>query len=124
MLSLRLIGYWRNEQHPELPDPNDFVDLSWDEEERLAVASYLDAGFIPWAAMGFSPCRICGAPNGSFERTDWTYLWPQGLGHYVVEHSVRLPQEVVDHITTRLTEVESRDAIDDSWWLTVRPDHA
>ena len=48
-------------------------------------------------------------------------MWPHGLGHYVVEHSVRLPPEVVDHITTRLTQVESCHAIDDSWWLTVRP---
>lgn len=122
MLSLRLIGYWRNEQRPELPDPHDFVDLSWDEAERREVAGYLDAGFVPWAAAGFSPCRICGALNGSVERTDWTYLWPEGLGHYVVEHSVRLPREVLDHITTRLDEVQSRDSINDSWWLTVRPE--
>ena len=124
MLPLTLIGYWRNEQHPELPDPHDFVDLLWDEEERAAVASYLDHGFIPWTGMGFSPCRICGKPNGSLERTDWTYLWPEGLGHYVTEHAVRLPGEVVEHIRTRLAELESVEAVDDTWWLTVRPDNA
>jgi hypothetical protein len=30
----RLIGYWRNEKHPEYPDPTDLVDESWDAEER------------------------------------------------------------------------------------------
>jgi hypothetical protein len=118
---LTLIGYWRNERHPELPDPRDFVDESWDPTERQDVADYLRNGFVPWVAMGFSPCRICGSPNGSVEYTDWTYIWPQGLSHYVSEHSVRLPREVVEHIRSRLDEFESPELVDDSWWLTVRP---
>ena len=114
---LRLIGYWRNDQHPEYPDPHDFVDPSWGDDDRLDIAGYLSNHYSPWGAMGISPCRICGRGNGSAEYSDGVYLWPEGLAHYVGDHRVRLPAEVEQHILARLSWYEERSHIDLDWWL-------
>ncbi|WP_205474835.1 hypothetical protein [Nocardioides sp. SYSU D00038] len=112
----RLIGYSRNEQHPELPDPRACVDDSWDDAERHAVWSYFCSGTVVVAYMGNSPCRLCGQDNGSLEYTDGVYQWPEGLAHYVSDHGVRLPDEVVRHAVARLGELKAADSSLD-WWL-------
>ena len=91
MEALRVIGYWRNEHHPEYPDPHDLMDEQWDAESRDTVATYLEGGYMSWGMAGLSPCRICGDPNGSAEYADGAFTWPEGLAHYVRQHSVRLP---------------------------------
>lgn len=113
---LRLIGYWRSEQHPEYPDPADCVDPSWDEDERHQVWWYLLGGTHGPAYMGYSKCRMCGEQNGTAEYNDDTFAWPEGLAHYVYEHKVRLPKDFVDHAVRRLNDFESRGR-DTSWWL-------
>ena len=121
MNSVTLIGYWRSSSEPGWPDPRDFVDNAWDDRERDTVAHYLeDGGGVPWDWMGYSRCRFCGCQNGYKELTDWTYLWPEGLSHYVREHAVRLPNQVVDHILERerLTDRE----VDPHWWRSATPD--
>jgi hypothetical protein len=49
-----------------------------------------------------SECRLCGVPNGCAEFMDDVYIWPDGLGHYVREHSVKPPEEVLVHIRRHL----------------------
>ena len=115
-----LIGYWSSKWEPDWPDPHDFVDEGWDARERALVARYLESGFVPWVQAGVSQCRFCGAANGSTELTDGVYLWPAGLSHYVSEHGVRLPQQVVDHIRTRVVTFD--DVVDRDWWSSARPD--
>jgi hypothetical protein len=118
---LRLIGYWTTGPSSDLPDPTDFVDPSWSEEERHMVRLYLASGTIARTFMGLSPCRICGKHNGSLEYTDGTYLWPEGLAHYVDEHQVRLPDQLVRHAVERLVSLESAQ-IDHGWWRSaMRP---
>ena len=118
----RLIGYWRNEQHPGFPDPRSLVDSTWDEEERDAVWAYLCSGTIAVAFMGKSPCRLCGEDNGAVEYTDGVYQWPEGLAHYVSEHSVRLPGDVVQHAVERLDSLEAtRPSLE--WWLAQTRGH-
>lgn len=113
--TLTLIGYWRSESDPHWPDPQRWVDRSWDGAEREQVADYLDQGQrAPWAAAGTSTCRICGESVGSLEFLDGEYLWPEGLGHYVREHSVRLPQAVLDRVAS-WGRPESW-AVDTDWW--------
>ena len=97
----RLIGYWRSEQHPEFPDPQSLVDATWDDDERHMLWAYLSSGTMVVSCMGLSPCRLCGADNGALEYTDGVYQWPEGLAHYVGEHGVRLPSEVVAHAVGR-----------------------
>jgi hypothetical protein len=111
---LRAIGYWVEENRPELPDPAMLVDLAWDIEERQAVANFLNAGRSTSVGCGCSPCRICGAPNGFEEFTDGVYLWPEGLAHYVLDHGVRLPREIVRHA---LTWTEAVGLVDTTWWI-------
>ncbi len=116
MDDLRLIGYWRNEEHPEYPDPHDLVDEKWEGRERHQLWAYLSTGTMLNAYMGMSTCRICGCQNGALEYTDGTYLWPEGLGHYIFDHAVRLPPEVIDHAIARLSDLEAR-AVSVDWWL-------
>jgi hypothetical protein len=119
---LTLIGYWKSEADTTLPDPADFVDALWDESERDTVSQYLAGGTITRTSLGFSSCRLCGVQNGSVEYSDGTYLWPQGLGHYVEEHAVRLPDEVVRHATTRLQELEDGGTSLTRWRAMTRRD--
>jgi hypothetical protein len=114
-MRVRLIGYWRSDTDDGWPDPRDLIDETWDARERDLVASYLSQGFVPWTAAGIARCCLCGNPNGSAELTDGVFLWPEGLAHYVRDHSVRLPAEVISHITQRLAEMESLDVDGDSW---------
>jgi hypothetical protein len=118
MTSLRHIGYWRNSEHPEYPDPADLVDESWDEGERHAAWFYLSSGTMIRAYMGLSPCRICGQNNGALEFTDGVYQWPEGLAHYVYAHGVRLPAELVEHALRQLDDFETAE-VSLNWWLDV-----
>ena len=119
MQALTLIGYWRWERDPALPDPSDFVDKAWDHQERSLVASYLESGRLFRRFGGFSTCRICGERNGAKEYTDGTFLWPEGLAHYVREHSVRLPARVVDHIVQKADEDFDQQIVDEVWWRSM-----
>jgi hypothetical protein len=123
---VRLIGYWcgASDRSPDenecLPDPRDLIDESWNQEREL-VASYLEHGRRPWVFAGHSYCRLCGMVNGSAEFTDGVYLWPEGLAHYVREHSVKLPDEVLAHVRRRYNEVESLDG-DRDWSIEYTDD--
>jgi len=114
---LRLIGYWRNEQHPELPDPGVLVDESWDDDDRHVVAVYYARGTVARSFMGYSPCRLCGMNNGAVEYTDGVYAWPEGFVHCIEEQGVRPPAEVVEHALTRMNAIEAAE-LDTSWWIS------
>ena len=120
MSGLRLIGYWRSDDEPEWPDPFAFVDESWDTDERQLVVRYTRNAPKLWTQMGISPCRFCGKPNGSSELTDTVYIWPEGLSHYVSDHGVRLPREVVEHMRVGMRAVTRE--MDTDWWRRVSPD--
>lgn len=124
MPALQLIGYWRgsNDREGEYPHPTDWVDWAWAEGERATVGWYFSTGTLLHAYMGLSMCRICGRPNGSAEYTDGTYVWPEGLAHYVDEHGVRLPEEVVSHALSRSETLETYTVSSD-WWRTQRSGH-
>jgi hypothetical protein len=66
--------------------------------------------------MGYSTCRFCGMNNGAAEYTDGTYVWPEGLAHYVYDHAVRLPGELVRHARERLDTLEGREVAAE-WWV-------
>lgn len=119
MSTLRLIGYWRNDRHPEYPHPGDFVDTAWDPAERRAVADYLSSGTVLEVWRGFSPCRFCDVDNGFRDLTDGSYAWPEGLAHYLSDHGVRPPQEFVDHVLTRQQALRQAE-LSLEWWLSKR----
>ena len=118
-MALIRIGYWRSENSPEWPDVADFVDTSWDEDERYTVSATLRRATAVGHCMGFSPCRICGKQNGTSEFSDGTYIWPEGLAHYIADHAVRLPQSLVEHALETMDRLESAP-IETAWWKTLR----
>lgn len=118
MQRLRVIGYWIDNDRPDLPDPATLIDDDWDLDERRMVASYLNAGRPPGVGGGCSSCRICGVPNGFEDFTDGVFQWPEGLAHYVLEHSVRLPDEVVQHALGPGDPGNRVGLVDATWWIT------
>lgn len=68
-------------------------------EDRAQLASYLKAPHHQRVGYcGASTCRCCGRANGCDDVSDGTYVWPEGLAHYVVDHAVALPAEFVAHV--------------------------
>lgn len=117
-MDLRLIGYWGSQGDTKYPDPASSVDLDWDADERDAVRTYLEQGLVVRLYMGYSTCRLCGfAQNGCLELTDGKFAWPEGLAHYVGEHSVRLPQEFIEHVRLMQDELDAA-SVDAAWWLS------
>jgi len=95
--NLKTLGYWASRYDigpASLPDPQNYVDESWDPDERDLIVRYLEAGKKHAQWRGMSSCRFCDCRNGSACLTDGTYVWPQGLSHYLREHAVRPPPGV------------------------------
>jgi hypothetical protein len=126
MARFRDIGLWLGPQAAAWPDVRGFVDVEADQSDRNQIAYRLDAGHrTDRAYMGYSTCRICGSQNGSGELTDGVFIWPEGLGHYVRKHSVRLPVEIEDVLREPPTATElavqnaieaDNDSRDATWW--------
>jgi len=99
--TLIAIGYWFSNDEPELPMPQNFIDTSISLSERLQLVNYLKKGKRLHEWMGYSHCRFgCKIPVheiGNACLTDGTYLWPEGLSHYIAEHEVWLPQSFIIH---------------------------
>jgi len=105
---LKPIGYWRGPDQPGLSDPAALIDENWDAQERDRVAEILASAATYQPGEGCSICRICGTPNGFLDLSDGTFVWPEGLAHYVTKHSVRLPIDVIRHLLAEVTNVDSR----------------
>ena len=58
--SVIAIGYWYEEDRPNLPDPAWFIDENYSEPEKKKVIDYLKKGKRINSYMGYSLCRICG----------------------------------------------------------------
>jgi hypothetical protein len=101
--ALKRVGFWRSDEEPDLPHPRDFVDAAWYTAEGERVLEYLEQAYaLPYAWCGSSWCRL-GCPDiprdiGTQDRTDGTFLFPEGLAHYVRVHAVRPPVEFLKHL--------------------------
>ena len=100
---LKLLGYWHSSHTDALPHPQSLVDPSWERLRRGQIVAYLKNGMRHRQYLGLSYCRFqCGQRGlGSADLTDGTWVWPEGLSHYVDVHSVRLPDEFVQHAAAR-----------------------
>ena len=111
---LRAVGYWKSDREGcPYPDPRLLVQPGWHADELDRIIAYLRAGreFNAWD--GYSYCQFgCrdkfedpvdpGVEDmGVSDRFDGVWIWPEGLAHYVERHSVRLPEEFVDHMRFR-----------------------
>lgn len=97
---MRLLGYWKSSLTDSYALPQHFeAPLDPAVRERLVV--YLNAGHMVNQSRGHSSCRYGCGNNGSAERTDGEWVWPEGLSHYVEVHNVALPREFIDHVSSR-----------------------
>jgi hypothetical protein len=94
----KYVGYWRSSSQSLLPlDPRNFVGAISGDRAEIAERLAVGGDFIQW--MGRASCRICGAQLGSRCLTfDGSWVWPEKLEHYVLEHNLVLPQEFIDHL--------------------------
>ncbi|GIG32940.1 hypothetical protein Col01nite_20990 [Cellulomonas oligotrophica] len=117
---LRLIGAWRTDERPELPDPVDLVDETWDHHDRRTVTRYLATGTFLREVDGPPPCPFCARPGGD-HRTDGVLAWPAVLAHEVGEHGVRLPGAVEAYVLDRVARLGAATVSAD-WWEAGAPD--
>jgi hypothetical protein len=92
---LRPVGYWTTRPGDGLPDPRALMSPTWERGRRDLIASYLGSCAVLAEDDALHECVICGVSAGYRERTDGVWRWPEGLGHYVFEHGVRLPGELL-----------------------------
>lgn len=118
------VGFWKDTKSildltgllRDLPDPRQLVDHEWMKEKRERIAQYLDAGTRINQEMGYSYCRfecgVVGSAMGTSDLTDGTYVWPEGLSHYVRVHHVRLPKKFTRHVLDNLPRLKKATAAD------------
>lgn len=100
---LKPVGFWYSDQEPHLPHPREYVDPSWDIAERERAMAYLERCYQPPNIyFGYSWCRL-GCPAeppdiGTQDRTDGTWVFPEGLLHYVRHHALKPPAPFLDHM--------------------------
>jgi len=112
--SLIAVGYWITSLNDDsLFPPQEFVRTKLGAD----VASYLRSGETYEEYRGLSWCRFqCGILHremGSRDLTDGTWVWPEGLAHYVESHSVNLPPRFLDHIASGIRTVANLRSLDD-----------
>ena len=119
---LKVVGEWAESSDDPRVSPC-LLPKYYDER----IIDYLKSGHEFSAYMGYSYCRFeCGVPDhvmGSRELHDGTYIWPEGLFHYVSVHSLKLPDYFLKHIANNkyrvpdLDEEYSDDELDFKEWL-------
>ena len=113
-------GYWNHDgwSSPVSP-PQDLVELTAGFPhppqlvEALGMATlnarvlrYLRSGHTHKCYLGFSYCRFgCEWIEGTSCITDGTWVWPEGLVHYVDVHRVPLPDEFLATMRRHLWRV-------------------
>lgn len=120
-MTYETIGFWFNERAPgPYPRPQALVG-GWAEGERAAVIAYLRGGVETAAYFGPSWCRFgCKGALGHRDLGDGTWVWPEGLAHYVEAHDVRLPERFVARAVEGVVgDVKKPEAMryDDGPWI-------
>jgi hypothetical protein len=128
--TLIAIGYWYSDSEPDLPKPQNFVDPGIDDGLKTIVLEYLANGKRLHDWMGYSYCRFnCGTPAhqmGNACITDGKFIWPEGLTHYIKQHSIWLPELFITHLRsdskskTKTIEVDEMTFGTYEWWKTIQ----
>ena len=105
-MMLKAIGFWITSLEDERrPAPQELVGVM-PADQRARLANYLATGMTHESYLGLSWCRFgCGidsARMGSRDLTDGTWVWPEGLAHYVRDHDILLPEEFAAHALSKV----------------------
>src|SRR5262245_14684169 len=104
---LKRVGFWYSKEEPDLPHPGEYIDWTWDRDEKDKVIRYLQESYVltrfycdyPWCRLY---CDFDVIPEiGYREYTDGTWLYPEGLLHYVLRHMVKPPSDFLEHVRRR-----------------------
>lgn len=101
----RWYGVWREygPAYLHCPSVQDFVDSEfWRQRDREAVANYLGRAHVISTTSRLSfPCAVSGKryPGALSYRTDGDWLWLDDLEHYVLEHDVAIPLEMLEALS-------------------------
>jgi hypothetical protein len=100
MSTLEVLGWWFHERAPDAYPMPQLLVSPWQPRQRAAVLAYLRAGRTLVAYEASSYCRFaCGERDmGHRDLSDGTFVWPEGLAHYLDRHEVRLPERFVAHV--------------------------
>jgi len=92
-MNLKIVGYWGNwGDDTKMPKPN---SASYDVQtitDKLKNADYI-RGY-----RGVTVCRICRERLGAGELTNYEYVFPDSLYHYVEKHEVALPDFLINSL--------------------------
>ena len=108
------IGYWFEpvEGFSGLPKPQELVRQDWAGGDKLKLVNYLKKGITFMQYRGYSTCRFeCGVPMeqmGDRDLTDGTWVWPEGLWHYVEKHNIILPEDFITHCRSSKWEITGK----------------
>ena len=121
---LKAIGFWiRDLRDESYPAPQELVG-ALPEEQRRRLTHYLETGATFEQYFGYAWCRfVCGAAQidtrlGTRDLTDGTWVWPEGLAHYVREHGVVLPEEFMEHVASAMPArvPDPEEPVDTEFW--------
>jgi hypothetical protein len=130
------IGYWHSVQEPYFCTPQSLTDETWNDQERQSVITHIRGAGVMRYCRGYSACRFCNKPNGTSDKSDGLFYFPEGLEHYLEKHWVKPPQLFIDFVngidvrqklyeqaeTARQT-LPLRDfedyTVDFSWWIEI-----
>ena len=117
---LKAVGYWNrdgwrsSQPVPEgllaftagFPHPPSLLEALGAATADGRVLRYLRSGHTHTSFLGVSYCRFgCEWVEGSRCITDGTWVWPEGLVHYVEVHNVPLPDEFLKRMRRNLWKV-------------------
>ncbi len=95
-----LFGFWASRTQKHFPEV--FVG-DHDNTECVRELREINPGIIQY--RGMHGCRICGKVIGSRTNVlavdDDIWAWPEGLAHYLEEHGVEPPQEMLQMLSRR-----------------------
>ena len=100
MKRLEILGWWCNEAaRTGLPRPQWLVS-PMPVPQRTMLLAYLRAGTTLVRYPEASFCRFACSEQvmGRIDQTDGTFVWPDGLAHYLERHDVRLPDHFTNHV--------------------------
>jgi len=92
-MNLKIVGYWGNwGDDTKMPKPNSATYDVQTIADKLKNADYI-RGY-----RGVTVCRICRERLGAGELTNYEYVFPDSLYHYVEKHEVALPDFLINSL--------------------------